>query len=269
MPGGTADPHSDIDLLCEVLPQDFASFIAWADAEIKVRHNALADGLVDTVVKDFGGIGYIYMIEDGGLLYQLDLYVSCLGRPWGSGTYRREVFRRIHSEADAPKRQALLYRLHKATVQEEIQRLQDVEPSVGLTLLELNVMGFMLKKCLERNDPFVSSSEYNTWRLCLVKMIRHKFDVQYRDYGFYHIHRLAVEAGDGGRLFEDLHSIFSSPLTYDNFKQVHHYAMHLAEEHFPEDFARQQKLIAAMSCHVGSPELGTKVLRLHPWGTTH
>jgi predicted nucleotidyltransferase len=110
---GNADLYSDIDLLCEVLPQNFASFIEQADTGIKNHHNAIADGLVDTVVKDFGGIGYIYLLETGGRLYQLDLYITCQGRPWRSETYKREIFRRIHKEDNIRKHEALLYRLHK------------------------------------------------------------------------------------------------------------------------------------------------------------
>jgi predicted nucleotidyltransferase len=169
---GNADLYSDIDLLCEVSPQDFGSFIDQADSGIKNHHNAVADGLVDAVVKDFGGIGYIYLLEASGRIYQLDLYVTCQGRPWGSQTYRREIFRRIHKENDMEKHESLLYRLHGVKVDHQIQRLQNVEPSVGQTLVELNVLGVMLKKCLERGDNFVASSEYNMWRTCFVKMIR-------------------------------------------------------------------------------------------------
>ncbi|KAF2807445.1 uncharacterized protein BDZ99DRAFT_523062 [Mytilinidion resinicola] len=121
------------------------------------------------------------MLEVDGILFQLDLYVTCQGRPWGEacGTYRREIFRRDYQEDDAEKQVTLLYRLHEGIVEQQIQRMRDVEPSVGETLLELNVMGVMLKKCLTRGDNFVASSEYDMWRSCFIKLIRWKYDAQF------------------------------------------------------------------------------------------
>lgn len=262
---GNADLHSDIDLLCEVLPQHFASFLAQADTSIKRDHNSVAEGLVDTIVKDFGGIGYIYLLEAEGRLYQLDFYVTCQGRPWGSETYRREILCRNAQDDTGAKYQSLLYRLHSETVDQQIHRLQNIESSVGQTLSELSVLGVMLKKCLERGDGFVASNEYLLWKNCFVKLIRHKFDTQYCEYGFYHLKRLAVEVGDGGRLFDDLRAIFTSPMTSSNFEQVHRYAMDFAEKHFAEDCARQRRLIDAVSRHIGSSDPEAPSMKLAPW----
>lgn len=122
----------------------------------------------------------------------------------------------------------------------------------------------MLKKCLERGDDFVASNGYNMWRLCFVKMIRQRFDVQYRDHGFYHLMRLAIEVGDGGALFQDLRSIFNAPLTRQNLARVRHYAMEFARKHFQEDYLRQQRLIYATSRHIQvsgvTPELVSRGL---------
>jgi hypothetical protein len=70
--------------------------------------------------------------------------------------------------------------------------MRNAEPSVGKTLLELNVLSVMLKKCLMRGDDFVASSEYSMWRNCFIKLVRWKCDVDFRDYGFYYVKRLAV-----------------------------------------------------------------------------
>lgn len=86
----------------------------------------------------------------------------------------------------------------------------------------------MLKKCLDRGDEFVVSSEYSMWKTCFLKLVRQKFEVQYRDYGFYHLKLLATEVGDGGILFDDLREIFNSPLTSRGFAQVHHCAISFA-----------------------------------------
>lgn len=247
---GSADIYSDIDLLCEVLPHEFVSFIEQIDIKMKRQHNAVASGLVDVIVKDFGGIGYIYLLESETRICQLDLYITCQGRPWAADGFRREICRKVCEEEDSLKHYSLLYQLHESTVSQEIRRLQLMETSVSQMLLELNVLVVMIKKCLERGDAFVASSEHHLWRLCFVKLVRHRFDVQYRDYGFYHLNRLGTEADDGGALLDNLHTMFVSPLTVLTLQYAHRYAMSFAQKHFPEECDRQRALLIAVTRHI-------------------
>ncbi|CBX91362.1 predicted protein [Plenodomus lingam JN3] len=115
---GTADFQSDIYLLCEVLPQSFASFISQAHSCIKSQHSAVADTLLDTIANDFGGISFIYMLEVDGNFFQLDLYVTYQGRPWS-------------------EKVAFLYRPHEEIVDQQLKQMRDVKPSVGDMSLEL------------------------------------------------------------------------------------------------------------------------------------
>jgi hypothetical protein len=88
--------------------------------------------------------------------------------------------------------------------------------------------------------------------------------MQYRDYGFYYLKRLAIEAVDGGMLFEDLRAMFTAPLTSENFVRVHYYAMDFAQKHFPEDCALQGRLIDAVSRHIGGSQQEAVLTKLAP-----
>jgi len=270
---GDCDPHSDIDLLCVVAPQEFTSFIKQVDVGIKKNHNPVAERWVDTIVKSFGGVGFVYLLETDKGLYQLDLYVACQGHPsleyLNRVPHKQEIFRLNRKEDRGyQRRDAQLYRLHSETVEQQIRETNGVEPSICRTLTELNVLGFMIKKCLERGEEFVGGNEYNMWKNCFIKLVRYKFDTQYRDYGFYHVKRLSVEANDNGRLYEDLREINTHPLTRENFTLVHRYAMDFVQKHFPEDYARQHRMIYAVTQHIEGHKPDSLVGRLARWKHT-
>ena len=270
---GDCNPHSDIDLLCVVVPQEFASFVKQVDAGIKENHNPVAEGWVDTIVKGFGGIGFVYLLETDKGLYQLDLYVTCQGHPsleyLNRVPHKQEIFRLNCKEGCGNQhRDALLYHLHSGMIEQQIREINGVEPSICRTLTELNVLGFMIKKCLECGDEFVGGNKYNMWKNCFIKLVCFKFDMQYHDYGFYHVKRLSVEANDNGRLYEDLCAINALLLTRENFMFVHHYAMDFVLKHFPEDYARQHRMILAVTQHIEGYKLDSLVGRLVHWKHT-
>ncbi len=205
-------------------------------------------------MKDFGGVGFVYLLQTDKGLYQLDLYVACRGHPsldhLNRVPHKQEIFRHDRNEGDNQQLDIMHYRLHSDMVEQEIRRINNIEPSVSRTLTELNVLGFMITKCMERGDGFVAGNEFNSWKSCFIKLIRHKFDKQHRDYGIYHVKRLMNEANDFGALYTDLCAIAHRPLTMDHFKQVNRYAMTFVQKHFPEIYTQQQDVISAVTRHI-------------------
>ena len=63
---GDADVHSDIDLLCVVTPEKFEEFVNAANKIVREKHAAIFPGWTDTIVKDFGGVGFVHLIEHEG-----------------------------------------------------------------------------------------------------------------------------------------------------------------------------------------------------------
>ena len=203
---GDCDPYPHVDLLCVITLQDFATLVKQVDAGIKWHHNAVAEGWVDSIVQDYGGIGLVYLLDTDKGLYELDLYVACRGHPLlgrlDRVPHKQEIFRQNRKEGGDQRRDTLRYRLYKDSINQHIRSINSVEPLLSRTLTELSVLGFMTKKCIERGDDFVASNEYNMWKHCLIKLVRHISDVQDREYGFYHVKRLISEADDNGRIYD-------------------------------------------------------------------
>jgi hypothetical protein len=136
---------------------------------------------------------------------------------------------------------------------------------VSSSLTELCILGFMIKKCIDRKDEFVASSEFNMWKRCFIKLVRSKFDREHRDYGFYHLKRLLSECNDGGTLYEDLRAINNHPLTKENFMIMHRYAMGVAQKHFPQEYEQERKLIQLVTRHITGHKFETLASQLTPW----
>jgi predicted nucleotidyltransferase len=236
---GDIDPYSDIDLLCVVAPEEFASFTKQVDDGIKEQYDAVAEGWVrtDAIVKDSGGVAFTYLLETAKGLHQLDLYVACQGIPsldyLNHLPYKQEIFRKEDGNS-------LHYRLYSETV----------KPSVSRALTELSILGFMIWRCLERGNEFVASNEYNMWKNHFIKLVRHKFDTQHRDHGFYHVNRLSTEANDNGTLYEDLRAINNHTPSREKFSHAYRYAVDFTRKHFPKDYARQRKMTHAITRHI-------------------
>ncbi|KAG9950623.1 hypothetical protein KCU85_g3359, partial [Aureobasidium melanogenum] len=269
---GDADPHSDIDLLCVVAPHEFASYVDQIDVGIREQHNPVSARWVDTIVKDFGGVGFVYLVEFDKQLYQLDLYVACQGHPsldyLDRVPHKQEIFRQSRRKGSDRRHETLHYRLLSAAVKQKIQSIRNEEPSVSQTLTELNVLAFMVKRSLSRGDEFVASDRYNMWKHCFIKLVRHRFDTQHRDYGFYHVKRLIVEAKDNGMIYKDICAINNSPPTNENLLQAHLYAMDFANSHFLDDFTRQGRMIRAVSRHLEGYKPQPLATLLTSWSDT-
>lgn len=68
------------------------------DVGIKEQHNPVAERWVDTIVKDFGGVGFVYLLETSIGLYELDLYIYRLLGASVAGLlnrvpHKQEIFR--------------------------------------------------------------------------------------------------------------------------------------------------------------------------------
>ena len=122
-----------------------------------------------------------------------------------------------------------------------------------------------MKKCLERGDGFVASHRYHMWKRCFIKLVRHRFDTQHRNYGFHHVKLLADEASDNGALYKDLCAINNYPLTKENFKHAHGYAMSFTQKHLPENYVKQHRMIHAVTQHIEGYKPEPLALRLTPW----
>ena len=255
---GDADRYSDIDLLCIVTPDRFKQYIEQADEMLRKNHRLLTPGWVDTIVKDFGGAGFVYLIEEEDKIYQADIYIACQGSPGlqrlAALPHKQQVFKaRRDRNIPSPYQRHLdeqTYMLHADKVNETIQRINNAEETPETTLNEMNVLAFMIKKCLNRGDSFVAGNEFNMWKKAFIKLIRQKYDPDLKDYGFYHVKKLQEQANDNGRLYEDLVAISKAALTEENFSMMHSYAVHFVEHEYPELYLKHCHALSALNRHI-------------------
>ena len=255
---GDADPFSDIDLLCVVSPEQYRAFIEKADALVTEKHDAILPGWADTIVKDFGGVGHVYLVEREGELFQLDLYIACQGHPGlkrlESLDHKQQVFK-AKKDATTPLTKVrayedLNYRARQGEVEETIKNLNTPESTKERTFTELCVLSFMIIKCLRRDDPFVAQNEFGMWQKALIKLARQKFDPKLEDYGVYHVQRLADRMNDEGKFVDALRKFYKAELTPDSFAVMHNYAMDFVKEHFPEIASDHANAIEMLKRHV-------------------
>ncbi|KAL7970895.1 hypothetical protein HDV63DRAFT_372654 [Trichoderma sp. SZMC 28014] len=63
------------------------------------------------------------------------------------------------------------------------------------------------------------------WQKCFIRLARYKFDKPHLEDGFHHVKQLMTKAGDSGHLYEALQAICNHPLTTQNLREVHRFAM--------------------------------------------
>ncbi|HSZ31115.1 MAG TPA: hypothetical protein VK784_15335, partial [Pseudonocardiaceae bacterium] len=73
---GTSDRLSDVDLVVGIREADYGDFVAACDALVASELGQILPGWPDTIVPDFGGLGYVHLIQHAQMLYQLDLYLA-------------------------------------------------------------------------------------------------------------------------------------------------------------------------------------------------
>ncbi|KAK1252726.1 hypothetical protein MKX08_003913 [Trichoderma sp. CBMAI-0020] len=267
---GDFDLDSDVDLLCVVAAPEYLNFIEKVDSDIQEHHGALMERWVDTIVKDFGGIGFVYLLQTEKGPFQLDLYVSCSGHPslarLAAVPHKREIFRQIPDESPTKAYlDELRYRLHSKEIKRYISGLHSLEPSASRLVTELNILGFMIAKCLGRGNIFVALSEYLMWQRCFIKLVRSKFDKPHIEYGFYHLKRLMAQPGESGHLYEALRAICDHPLSIQNFREAHRFAMRFALQHFPDDYNRLKEMIQSVTQCIEGHRIGSLASHLSPW----
>ena len=238
---GDADPLSDIDLLCVVSPEKYGEFIEKAHAAIGEKYKAVLPPWKDEIVKDFGGTGFVHLIQEGGKLYQLDLYVACQGSPGLENLDRVEHKQRIfhaahdrHLTQEQRKRlDTCRYELHADQVKKAVNTAGGTEDTPEKTMTEMCILAFMIRKCLKRAEPFVAANEFGMWKKAFIKLARQKYDPAYKDYGFYHVGRLKDRMDDDGAFHRNISAMNTAELTEDNFKEMHKYFRSFMQEHYP------------------------------------
>ncbi|MGH4021951.1 MAG: hypothetical protein ACRDT0_22485 [Pseudonocardiaceae bacterium] len=200
---GTADRLSDVDFVVGVGDRDYPEFVSVLDALMSADLAAIMPGWRDTIVGDMGGLGYVYLVPWSGHLQQVDLYAI----PASSvSTVRKRT-----------SAHPVFVRDEEATYEVDAQ----VAPFVGRTLaeprssterlIEILVIGYLIRKRIARGQQFIAYSENHLFNTAAKDLIKTALAPASRYYGWY---RLREEIGStpiGKECLEDLNGLITAP----------------------------------------------------------
>lgn len=151
---GNSDRLSDIDLVAGVREGDFADFAASQDALVSGAFTQVLPGWPDTIVPpEFGGLGWVHLLQSGPAMYQLDLYLAPSGRMEDirSRSRGRVVYLDGEAGAAGPR--------DAATAAAFVQAEREAEPSAVNLVTELLVLAHMVHKRVARGQRYMAYKE--------------------------------------------------------------------------------------------------------------
>jgi len=165
---GTADRLSDLDFVAGVTDEQFCDFCDVLDVLMETEFNAILPGWRDSIVFPMGGIGYVYLIESGGKLQQLDFYVLPASRaadiPIRTGA--RLVFSR-----ELPAAASVAPEL-EASVERRIADGRTRKPSLVERVVEVLVLALMIRKRIRRGQFFLAYGETHMVRTAVKELVK-------------------------------------------------------------------------------------------------
>ncbi|GAA3633758.1 hypothetical protein GCM10022223_60110 [Kineosporia mesophila] len=157
---GTSDRLSDIDLVVGVEDEHFGNFVDVVDLLMTTALGAIMPGWRDSIVADMGGLGFVYLVAHEERLYQFDLYAAPASVISGivQTTGAREIFTRSSGEPSLPNPAVFV------APNDVISATWARPASCSELLVEVLVLGLMIKKRLVRGQTFMAFGE---WQLLL------------------------------------------------------------------------------------------------------
>jgi len=188
---GTSDRLSDVDLVVGIREADYGDFVAACDALVASELGQILPGWPDTIVPDFGGLGYVHLIQHAQMLYQLDLYLapSCRIEEITTRTRGRLLYAAPTTPAPAePASAAVAF----------IAERRQAAPTAEQLVVELLVLAWMIRKRIVRAQRFMAYQEAHQFTTAARDLVRTALSPKTTYLGWYHLEE-AVGATPIGR----------------------------------------------------------------------
>ncbi|MEU5863488.1 hypothetical protein ABZ815_20125 [Nonomuraea sp. NPDC047529] len=178
---GTSDRLSDVDLVVGVTDEQFTTFATVHDALISTELNGLLPAWPDKIVPRMGGLGYVHLIDAGGRLHQLDLYLAPTSRIRDLTLLTRgEVIYEapgIRDTTRAPRRDV------EAFIADQLA----APLTCGQLVVEALVLAWMIRKRIKRSQQFMAYTEMHLLTTAARTLMRTALSPQRAYYGWYHL----------------------------------------------------------------------------------
>ena len=200
---GTADRLSDVDFIIGVEDGVFTEFISVLDALVSTDLGGIFPGWRDTIVRDMGGIGYVYLVFWAGHLHQVDLYILPASKAQGvhKHTVAHPIFVR---EPDGT------YESHPNAASFVARSLIDSRTCTEL-LIETFVLGYLIRKRITRGQEFIAYSEAYLFNTAVKNLIKGALAPTSRYYGWYQLREEIGSTPIGKACLRDLGALISAP----------------------------------------------------------
>lgn len=201
---GKSDRMSDIDFIIGVRDEDFAEFCESLDDLMAAELGAIFPGWLDTIVRDLGGLGYVYLVTADDGLYQIDAYVVPASR-------EPEARRRTRAEtvyavpASLPDDRAL----------DSARRFIDAQRartrSCSELLVEVLALAHMLGKRIQRRQHFIAFDHTYLLLTAVKDLTKTALAPTSTSWGWYHLEEELGSTAVGRGCLADLTSLVARP----------------------------------------------------------
>ena len=201
---GTADRLSDVDFVVGVGDAAFPVFATALDDLMTVEAGALLPGWRDSIVADFGGLGFVFLVPHDGKLQQIDLYVTPAS---GIPAMRDAVATTLLLDRQAPASDAESAARTAAFVAEQTDRPK----SCTELLIEHLVLAVLLHKRIRRGQRFVAYAEWHLLHTATKNLIKTALAPTSRFWGWYQLREEIALTPIGRACLTDLDAAISGP----------------------------------------------------------
>lgn len=226
---GTSDRLSDVDLIAGIRDRDFAELAGAHNRLISSRFCQVLPGWPDTIVPDFGGLGWVHMLQHDGRLCQLDLYLIPASRvPEIPPTIRRQVIctapAAVADPADAEE--AALY----------VAGALAAGPDPASLVTEVMILASMICKRLSRGQQFMAYKEAHQLVTAVRTLIRTALFPGTSYLGWYHLEEMTGRTPIGRSCLAVLAELTALPAVPSSITlpRMVDLALHAAELAAPE-----------------------------------
>lgn len=208
---GTADRLSDVDFVVGIAEEHFEQFIAVTDAFVTGELGAILPGWPDTIVAPMGGLGYVYLVPHDGTLHQLDLYLAPTSR---IDHIQRTTGAHMVFARDAGERYPTIGRLGRVSrgdVAAFVADLRDRPLSCTQQLVEVLVVGQMIRKRIARGQQFIAYAETHLLNTAVKNLIKAALAPASPFYGWYQLEAEIGRTPIGRACLRDLAALICAP----------------------------------------------------------
>jgi len=199
----TVDRASDVDFAVVWADRDFSLMVALAEDVVRSAFNVLFPAWKDTIVKDFGGVGYTFLIEYRGSILSIDIYhlpESAVPRfvsacPYAKLIYSRDGSLEPEIETETP-----------------LVTAPTIADAAELALIEVLTLAVFIVKHITRRQRFLNYSVTYLFNAALCRLVRAIHDPLHLDYGWYHIEQYLGTTVGGRSLLARLGSAVDMPI---------------------------------------------------------